>query len=80
MSSIPTIIGLYILFFITFSNVHAYGTKCSPVSGLCYVHTDCCSGRCLTYGNKCGYPAHRLKKTYMSPSEFNRIIQQKKHY
>ncbi|KRK04022.1 uncharacterized protein LOC6537636 [Drosophila yakuba] len=73
MSSLPTIIGLYIFFFITFSNVHAYSTKCSPMLGVCNMHTDCCSGRCLTYGSYCGYPAQRLTKTYLRPNEFTSI-------
>ncbi|EDV49975.2 uncharacterized protein Dere_GG22913 [Drosophila erecta] len=72
MSPIPTIIGLYLSLFIL-SNVDAYSTKCSPVFGVCYMHTDCCSGRCLTYGSYCGYPAHRLTTTYLSPNEFASI-------
>lgn len=43
------------------------------------MHTDCCSGKCLTYGSRCGYPAHRLKETYLSASEFQSIKKQRAH-
>lgn len=43
------------------------------------MHTDCCSGKCLTYGSRCGYPAHRLKETYLSASEFQSIKKQSAH-
>ncbi|EDX13818.1 GD18507 [Drosophila simulans] len=75
MSSISTIIGLCLLFFIL-SNVDVNGQKCSPVFGNCNMHSDCCSGKCLTYGSRCGYPAHRLKKTYLSADEFQSIKRQ----
>ncbi|KRK03162.1 uncharacterized protein Dyak_GE29103 [Drosophila yakuba] len=42
----------------------------------CNMYTDCCSGRNLTYGSYCGYPAKRLTKTYLSPNELTSIKKQ----